>query len=42
MDLNVQFFVPRGSTYKIESYNQNDVEVTDSTTKGLWAEYTFG
>ena len=41
MDLNVQFFVPRGSTYKIESYNQNDVEVTDSTTKA-WAEYTFG
>ena len=39
--LNVQFFVPRGSTYKIESYNQNDVEVTDSTTKA-WAEYTFG
>ena len=31
--INVQFFVPRGSTYKIESYNQNDVEVTDSTTK---------
>ena len=39
--LNVQFFVPRGSTYKIETYDQNDVEQTDSTTKA-WAEYTFG
>ena len=36
---NVQFFVPRGSTYKIESYNQNDVEVTDSTTKLLGRIY---
>ena len=39
--LNVQFFVPRGSTYKIETYDQNDVEQTNSTTKA-WAEYTFG
>ena len=39
--LNVQFFVPRGSTYKIETYDQNDVEQTDSATKD-WAEYTFG
>ena len=39
--LNVQFFVPRGSTYKIETYDQNDVERTNSTTKA-WAEYTFG
>ena len=39
--LNIQFFVPRGSSYKIESYNQNDVEQTDSTTKS-WVEYTFG
>ena len=39
--LTVGFYVPRGSSYKIESYDQNDVEVTNSTTRN-WVEYTFG